>query len=213
MTSAHPPRIAVWLLHHFGSSPNNESVIGDLTERYRQGRSRAWYWTQVLKAIVVSLAQEVSTHKLLTVGGVATGWSLVLVGMFLFHALVASLNRAIHADSATASTLEKVVRNAAIFHPNISLLVLVAVSCLGWTGIGWILKMLFRPQEKPLVLTFVTTVLAAVIYPVASSLIVYRSPFVLIGVSGNVIGLLCVLMGAGLLRSQRPLQPSFPSQR
>jgi hypothetical protein len=167
---------------------------------------------QVLKAIVVSLAQEVSTHKLLTVGGVATGWSLVLVGMFLFHALVASLNRAIHADSATASTLENVVRNAAIFHPSISLLVLVAVSCLGWTGIGWILKVLFRPHEKPLVLTFVTTVLAAVIYPVASSLIVYHSPFLLIGVSGNVIGLLCVLMGAGLLRSQRPLQPSFPSR-
>jgi len=33
------PGIAKWLLRHFGASANNESVIGDLTERYRDGRS------------------------------------------------------------------------------------------------------------------------------------------------------------------------------
>ena len=34
------PGTAKWLLRHFGASANNESVIGDLTERYRDGRSR-----------------------------------------------------------------------------------------------------------------------------------------------------------------------------
>ena len=34
------PVIATWLLRHFGCSPQTEHVIGDLVERYEQGRSR-----------------------------------------------------------------------------------------------------------------------------------------------------------------------------
>ena len=39
-----PPQIANWLLRHFGSSPNNDAVIGDLNERYRQGKRRKIEW-------------------------------------------------------------------------------------------------------------------------------------------------------------------------
>lgn len=34
MNAARPPRLAVWLLRRFGSSPNNAAIIGDLDERY-----------------------------------------------------------------------------------------------------------------------------------------------------------------------------------
>ena len=30
MRTNQPPRIASWLLRHFGSSPNNDAVMGDL---------------------------------------------------------------------------------------------------------------------------------------------------------------------------------------
>src|SRR5262249_3227875 len=44
MLSTHPPRLARWLLNHFGCSPNNEALIGDLDEQYRKRHSRRWYW-------------------------------------------------------------------------------------------------------------------------------------------------------------------------
>jgi hypothetical protein len=46
MLKTEPPAIATWMLQHFGSSPNNAELMGDLDERYRQGRSRTWYWRQ-----------------------------------------------------------------------------------------------------------------------------------------------------------------------
>jgi len=30
MTSKQPPRIATWMLKHFGSGPNNDAILGDL---------------------------------------------------------------------------------------------------------------------------------------------------------------------------------------
>ena len=34
-------------------------------EAYQRGRSRAWYWKQVLAAIVVSFYQEIMAHPVL----------------------------------------------------------------------------------------------------------------------------------------------------
>jgi hypothetical protein len=36
MTPKQPPAIAAWMLRHFGSGPNNEALLGDLAEQYRQ---------------------------------------------------------------------------------------------------------------------------------------------------------------------------------
>jgi hypothetical protein len=51
MKSANPPRLAVWLLEHFGPEANREALAGDLCENYRQGRAKTWYWRQVLAAL------------------------------------------------------------------------------------------------------------------------------------------------------------------
>src|SRR6266566_4775556 len=55
--SEQPPRLATWLLRHFGSSPNMDAIVGDLNEQYRQGRSRGWCWMQVLIAILLNGGQ------------------------------------------------------------------------------------------------------------------------------------------------------------
>jgi hypothetical protein len=34
MNPARPPRIATWMLEHFGSGPNIDTVLGDLAEQY-----------------------------------------------------------------------------------------------------------------------------------------------------------------------------------
>jgi hypothetical protein len=75
-----PPRIANWLLQHFGSSPNNDAVIGDLNERYEHGRSRVWYWQQVIAAIISSAFTEMRSDKL-------TAARSVVLGLILVHAI------------------------------------------------------------------------------------------------------------------------------
>jgi hypothetical protein len=74
MMATYPPRVATWLLERFVEGPRRESLVGDLLEQYSQGRSTAWYWRQVLTAIVASAARDISAHKRLAVRAVAIGW-------------------------------------------------------------------------------------------------------------------------------------------
>jgi hypothetical protein len=49
MRSHHPPRLASLLLNYL---TDNAPLAGDLEEEYRAGRSAAWYWRQVLLAVL-----------------------------------------------------------------------------------------------------------------------------------------------------------------
>jgi hypothetical protein len=80
------PVLATALLQRLG--PADVSFVGDLVEEYGAGRSRAWYWRQVLSAIVLGSVRHVHRHPLRAVGGVATGWATLLV-FFLFGDAVA----------------------------------------------------------------------------------------------------------------------------
>ena len=51
MNSAKPPRLAAWILQEFGPELNQEALAGDLNEAFQQGRSKAWYWRQVVAAV------------------------------------------------------------------------------------------------------------------------------------------------------------------
>jgi hypothetical protein len=45
MTHGTPPKLATALLRMFGADP---ALAGDLAEGYALGKSRWWYWQQVL---------------------------------------------------------------------------------------------------------------------------------------------------------------------
>lgn len=76
MTRNTPPRVATWLLQHFGV---NESITGDLIERYERRPSALWFWRQALTAIAVCLVRTVRTHRLLTLRAVLVGTLAVWV--------------------------------------------------------------------------------------------------------------------------------------
>ena len=91
MQSTHrPPRLARWLLNHFGCSPNNEALIGDLDEQYRKRHSRRWYWKQVLVTVVVSLRNEVRNPQRLDFPAIFAAW---IVFGTVFAALFPALGR------------------------------------------------------------------------------------------------------------------------
>jgi hypothetical protein len=58
MKSSEPPQLATWLLERLTPGNKNEGLAGDLVEEFKQGRSVAWYWRQVLGAIGVRFANQ-----------------------------------------------------------------------------------------------------------------------------------------------------------
>src|SRR6185295_3989095 len=76
MSGRQPPQLAAWLLKHIGCGPNNEAVIGDLIERYRCGKTNAWYCRQVVLAIVASAVSDISRHKLATICALIAVWPI-----------------------------------------------------------------------------------------------------------------------------------------
>lgn len=201
MTSTNPPKAAKWLLSHFGCSPNNDAVIGDLDERYRESHSRAWYWGQVMKAVFASIFQEVRTQRMLAFRALLTGWTLLFIAAFLFRSIIVAL-------FWSAIPQAPAIRHAADLHPYAALTVLIAIGCVEWTGIGWLLNHLYH--EKAIVLAFAETVLAV---SAAIMLIIGFMAHVhpiWMGMAGNLAGLFFLLIGAGLLNNpaQRPTRPS-----
>jgi hypothetical protein len=47
-----PPTIAAWMLKHFGSGPDNDTLLGDLAEQYQRNGNTMWYWRQALTAML-----------------------------------------------------------------------------------------------------------------------------------------------------------------
>jgi hypothetical protein len=56
------PTVATRLLNLFCSGPKHESAIGDLIEKYQQGRGRFWYWRQVLGIVVFGCYRSAGTQ-------------------------------------------------------------------------------------------------------------------------------------------------------
>lgn len=77
--SAKPPRLAIWILKHFGCSPDTEVLIGDLLERYSQEQSQFWLWRQILTSIAGGFLEGALAHKKLMLEAVVMGWAGVLV--------------------------------------------------------------------------------------------------------------------------------------
>ena len=83
MKSATPPKLASWLLYHQVGGYRAESLVGDLTEEYAQGRGDGWYWAQVLLAVARSYRRVLRLYGLRLLIAVAAGWSALLLGLVL----------------------------------------------------------------------------------------------------------------------------------
>jgi hypothetical protein len=77
------PALALWLIRHACPGPDNEALIGDLLERFREGRSRDWFWRQVVVAIAVGILVECRhrwpafAYAIAGAASITYGWKLV----------------------------------------------------------------------------------------------------------------------------------------
>ncbi len=79
-----PPPAATWMLTHIVPGEHNEAMAGDLMEEFRRGRSRNWYWRQVLAAIAIGCYRDLVRHRMAL--AFAAVWSLLTPAWFVvFH--------------------------------------------------------------------------------------------------------------------------------
>jgi hypothetical protein len=67
-------KFALWLMNLFNIPQQNPSLIGDITEEWRAGRSTGWLARQTFMAIGAALRTGLLGHVLRTLGAVAFGW-------------------------------------------------------------------------------------------------------------------------------------------
>jgi len=179
MTSKHPPRLATWMLRRFGSGPDNEALIGDLTEQYVKKDSVMWFWRQAMKAIPISFAREIRSHKLVAARALLTGWGIWILCLLTLFPFLGSLYFGVGSGYSFGVMVPGVL---APFSPGqllgtgwsllwspvlgqaaipsglegqaraISYVIGVALPFLVWSMCGWLVAYRFRDQQTAVVL-------------------------------------------------------------
>jgi hypothetical protein len=140
-----PPRVATWLLEHFRSGSGNDCIVGDLVEAHQGGRSRAWYWRQVLTAILVSFCQEIVAHPVLALRAISVGWA----SWFLFY-------YGFGPKLLRPFVMRFFVPSGFPFTPSTQIWWTAALLVLAASG--WIVARLHRPHRNGMVLVFAASV-------------------------------------------------------
>jgi hypothetical protein len=142
--TSHPPAVATWLLEKLDGGSTREAVAGDLVEQYRQGRSRAWYWRQVLAAILIGSFRDARVHWVIALRGMAIGWSvLTLFSRFVAPLVFQPIFRVMN-DRGWLMSIWRVY----YWYP------VWAIMCVGSVGTGWIVGRTHRPHPTAVVLAF-----------------------------------------------------------
>jgi hypothetical protein len=220
-------------LKHFGCGPNNESVLGDLAEQYRQ-KGRMWFWRQSLKGIAVSMATQILGHKAIAARAIAAGciaWTLFVV--FVYPAFTTSFFggnslgvdvQALHPIGSAWSVLWAPAGLS--FGPNPSnplvflLWIQLALPFLAWTLIGWLVTRVDigpAPKESnehlivrvhrdlaPLFAGFVFLLHLVLVVPYVNFLGLGTARFLIGPITINaLIAVLGILLGGSLRRSRQ----------
>ena len=212
MTSKQPPRIATWMLKHFGCGPDNDTVLGDLAEQYRHKGSAMWYWRQAMKAIPVSVLREIRAHKPIAARALLMGWTMwILAGALIFPLAFIGTNvgysfQPLHLIGSAWSFMWMPVLGVWNFHRSVSFVFGVAVLLPLFVGsiCGWLLARFHRDHRTGVVLLFASTILLIDLLLVGPFALTVGSgvAYVVAGplaanVAASVLG---VLLGGGLLQ-------------
>lgn len=74
MKRGEPPSLATWMLRQL-TSDRDEALHGDLLEEFHSGRSKSWFWRQVIRAVLMDWMLSYFRRRVVLVFAVA--WSLL----------------------------------------------------------------------------------------------------------------------------------------
>ena len=134
MKSSKPPAVATWLLEHIRFSATDAALAGDLLEEFNQRRSAAWYWRQVLAAIVAGFLSEVRRHRMLAIRAILVTWAANHGALMLGRMVMIELFR----------------NRLQAYHP---LLAAWAICVLGGAVSGFIVASLHRKYRNAMLMT------------------------------------------------------------
>ena len=142
MNTIHPPASGARLLKRLVPAEDHDVLLGDLHEEYQHGRSRAWYWFQIVAAVAASSWKDIRKHKLAALGASA----LALVYLLIVSSAIARLLN--------------------LWRPDISVAAFVAVyKAIDLTMsavLGWLIVRLARDRGVTMVVAYCGFMLAAV---------------------------------------------------
>ena len=215
-----PPRVATWLLDNFRYGPLSDSLVGDLIEQFRQGRSRYWYYRQVAVALAAGMVKGVREHKFRALAGLSAGCCILYAYGVLSFITSRYILIKLDPDLPMGRYLfSSVFPRTWLLHYNwffviFSELIAGLLACLFGAFSGWIISRISRGVRGPVVLLFAALVFAYAhawfIYAIASYGVKisvthpYRDVFRLIGFHGStIIAIVSILLGGGLFQSRR----------
>ena len=141
MKPTDPPALATTLLELLVSPRTSAGLIGDLIEEYRNGRSRTWYWQQMIVALMRSAFREGQEHKLQASSAIVLGY---LCGASLCYFTTSAAGKFVGPYTVVGAYL--------LFLP----LAFVSAAISGW--------ILSRTHSRPMVLVFaIFCVIASVV--------------------------------------------------
>ena len=214
MTPKQPPAIPTWMLKHFGSGPNNDVLLGDLAEQYRQNDDVMWYWRQAMKAIPVSFFKELRGHKATAARALLMGWGLwtfyvvwiiPFVTPYFWGTGTHNIGVAI-VPSDPIGTTWTVLSAPVGFHLALerpfSFLFAVPLSLFVWALCGWLVARFHRGQQTCVVLLFAVSILLMNL--LLNVPLLHYVPFISLGLlaANAATSFLGVLLGGGLFRSK-----------
>jgi hypothetical protein len=142
MMTSEPPRLSTWCLERLAPRHRRESLMGDLRERYQDGRSAWWYRRQVLTTIVVGLAADVRAHTLLAVRAFLMGCAAVL----LLGSFTGALRQALFRWTQLPWKSE-LLRQVWVYYG----VPFAIISCLGFAMAGWTIARWHRDHRAAMV--------------------------------------------------------------
>lgn len=166
------PAIPAWFVDHVACSLDNNALLGDLAERFAEGRSAAWYWKQAAVSIIASLFAQIRREPSTILRGVTAGWLIYWpLGYVIFHfgfyelalvslqvddpdLLIGSWAPPVWYHTAKFGTIYTYGANL------IATALMVGISVFS----GWILSALFRPSSRAVLLVFSVTVLVSWVF-------------------------------------------------
>ena len=146
MNMSHLPANAARLLKRLVPAEDHDVLLGDLDEEYQHGRSRTWYWFQIVAAVAASSWKDIRTHKLAALGTATLALAYLLI---VSPALAKDVFELLHSWRPTLS-----VAAAVAVYRVIDLTIGVAL--------GWLIVRLARDRGVTMVVAYCGFMLAAV---------------------------------------------------